>query len=143
MERNRVFCASSARFFSFRLLPGDDLLIELWRWISEVGLRAGYVAGVVGSLSQAGLRFAGRPETTVLSGCFEVVSLTGTLDANGEHLHMTLSDSEGRVTGGHVMEGCLVRTTMELVVGLLEDVVFDRKPCPFSGYDELRVRSAL
>lgn len=130
---------SRARFFCLRLLPGQDLLDELRRWIAKTGLRAGYIAGAVGSLSQAGLRFAGKPESRVETGCFEVVSLIGTLDAKNEHLHMTISDSEGRVTGGHVMEGCLVRTTMELVIGVLADVVFAREPCPLSGYEELKV----
>lgn len=136
------YYASGARFFSLRLAPGQDLIGELRRWSAKTGLRAGYVAGVVGSLSQAGLRFAGRPESRVETGCFEVVSLIGTLDAQGEHLHMTISDPDGRVTGGHATEGCLVRTTMELVIGVLTDVVFTREPCPLSGYEELKVHPA-
>ena len=70
-------------------------------------------------------------------GCFEIVSLIGTLDAAGEHLHMAVSDPEGRVKGGHVLEGCIVRTTLELVVGELTDVTFCRKYCPLSTYEEL------
>ena len=35
---------------------------------------------------------------------FEIVSLVGTLSHTGEHhLHMSLSDAEGHVIGGHVM----------------------------------------
>ena len=136
---NCQYLGSAARFFSFRLLPGQDLIAELRRWTAEAGLQAGYIAGAVGSLSRAGLRFAGGSENSLISGCFEVVSLIGTLDAGGEHLHMALSDPEGRVTGGHVMEGCVVRTTMELVIGVLDDVAFSREPCPLSGYDELKV----
>lgn len=131
--------ASEARFVCVRLLPGQELVRALRRVAAETGLRAGYVAGAVGSLSQANLRFAGRPEGCVLTGCFEVVSLIGTLDAEGEHLHMAVSDPEGRMTGGHVLEGCIVRTTMELVIGHLTGVRFSRGPCPLSGYEELRV----
>ena len=103
------------------------------------GLRAGYIAGAVGSLSQAGLRFAGESSNSLITGCFEVVALIGTLDAKGAHLHMAVSDPEGRVTGGHVMEGCIVRTTLELVLGELEDLEFAREYCPVSTYRELAV----
>ena len=142
MSRQSEYFSSGALFVSFRLLPGQDLLGQLRRCVAETALRAGYVAGVVGSLSQTALRFAGQSESRLIPGCFEVVSLIGTLDANGEHLHMTVSDPEGRVTGGHVMEGCVVRTTMELVIGVLTDLTFSREHCPLSGYEELKIHRA-
>lgn len=130
---------SAARFHALRLLPGEDPVLSLRRLSAETGLRAGFIAGAVGSLSRAVLRFAGCPDGTVRDGCFEIVSLVGTLDAAGEHLHMAVSDPGGRVEGGHVLEGCVVRTTLELVVGELTDVTFRREPCPLSGYEELVV----
>ena len=131
--------SSAARFYPLRLCPGEDLVLSLRRLVAGAGIQAGYIAGAVGSLSRVELRYAGRPEGTVRDGCFEIVSLIGTLDPAGEHLHMTVSDPEGRVEGGHVLEGCVVRTTLELVMGELTDVSFRRKPCPLSGYEELVV----
>lgn len=142
VSRKPECLGSNARFFAFRLLPGQDLIGELRRWVAEMELRAGYIAGAVGSLSEVSLRFAGLPESSISSGCFEVVSLIGTLDAKGEHLHMTISDPDGHVIGGHVMEGCIVRTTMELVIGVLTDVIFLRDHCPLSGYEELKISAA-
>ena len=130
---------SGGRFLAFRLAPGEELLGALRRIVAANGIRAGYVAGVVGSLSRACLRFAGRRDGTALDGCFEVVSLVGTLDAEGEHLHMTISNQEGTTTGGHVLEGCVVRTTMELVLGDLSALGFRREYCPLSTYGELAV----
>ena len=130
---------SGGRFLAFRLAPGEELLGALRRIVAAYGIRAGYVAGVVGSLSRACLRFAGRHDGTALDGCFEVVSLVGTLDAGGEHLHMTISNQEGTTTGGHVLEGCVVRTTMELVLGDLSELEFCREYCPLSTYEELAV----
>lgn len=130
---------SGGRFLAFRLAPGEEMLGALRRVVAANGIRAGYVAGVVGSLSRACLRFAGRRDGTELDGCFEVVSLVGTLDAGGEHLHMTISNQEGATTGGHVLEGCVVRTTMELVLGDLTDLEFRREYCPLSAYEELAV----
>lgn len=44
------------------------------------------------------------------------------LDATGEHLHLAVSDENGIMCGGHMMPGCTVRTTLELVIGELEQV---------------------
>ncbi|MFC2593831.1 MAG: PPC domain-containing DNA-binding protein, partial [Fretibacterium sp.] len=79
------YMVSAARFHALRLLPGEDPVLSLRRLSAETGLHAGFVAGAVGSLSRAVLRFAGCPDGTVRDGCFEIVSLIGTLDAAGEH----------------------------------------------------------
>lgn len=131
---------STARFYALRLLPQQDPLVALRDFIQQQGLRAAWISGCVGSLSEVALRYAGREGTTVLSGKFEVVSLIGTLEAGGEHLHLAVADEHGHMTGGHVMEGCTVRTTLELVIGELNDVVFSRQSCTLSGYDELNVK---
>ena len=126
-----------ARFIALRLLPGEDLLASLNAFVTKNEIKAGWIAGVVGSLSQAALRFAGQPNSTQLTGAFEITALSGTLDAEGGHLHLSVSDSQGMMRGGHVMPGCIVRTTCELVIGVLEGVAFQREPCPVSSYNEL------
>ncbi|WP_337264101.1 MULTISPECIES: PPC domain-containing DNA-binding protein [unclassified Serratia (in: enterobacteria)] len=131
---------STARFYALRLLPQQELLTALRHFIRLNGLHAAWISGCVGSLSDVALRYAGREGTALLSGKFEVVSLIGTLEAGGEHLHMAVADENGHMTGGHVMEGCTVRTTLELVIGELNDAVFSRQPCTLSGYDELNVK---
>lgn len=132
---------SHARFIAFRLLPGDDLLEGVSRHVSTHQIKAGWIAGVVGSLSRASLRFAAQAERTLLEDTFEIIALSGTLDAEGAHLHLSVADPQGVMRGGHVMPGCIVRTTCELVVGDLESISFHRAPCPLSGYDELVVSS--
>ncbi|RYG47714.1 DNA-binding protein, partial [archaeon] len=85
------------------------------------------------------LRYANQREATVCSGHFEIVSLTATLSRDGVHAHICLADGEGRTFGGHVMRGCLVYTTAELVIGEATDVVFTRPIDPRTTYDELAV----
>ncbi len=132
---------TSARFSALRLRPGEDLLVSLAACVAERHIEAGWIAGVVGSLSQASLRFAGEAGSTQLIGAFEIIALSGTLDAGGGHLHLSVADNQGVMRGGHVMPGCIVRTTCELIVGDLETLSFRREPCPLSGYDELVVTS--
>ena len=70
----------------------------------------------------------------------EIVSLTGTLCPDGAHLHIALSRRDGSCIGGHLVQGCLVNTTAELVIGELPDVAFHRPPDPATGYNELSVQ---
>lgn len=135
-----TFTPSTAQFYALRLLPQQDLLVALRDFIQQQGLRAAWISGCVGSLSEVALRYAGCEGATLSCGKFEVVSLIGTLEAEGEHLHLAVADEQGHMAGGHVMEGCIVRTTLELVIGELNDVVFSRQPCALSGYDELNVK---
>lgn len=130
---------SGARFLALRLLPGDDVLPVLHRYVQEHHLQSAFIAGCVGSLTNVALRFAGQEKTDYLTGKFEIVSLIGTLDAQGEHLHLCVSDENGHTRGGHVMPGCTVRTTLELIIGELEQVIFTREICALSGYEELVV----
>ena len=45
-----------------------------------------------------------------LAGLLELLALSGTLSVDGPHLHGSVADALGRVNGGHVMNGCVVRT---------------------------------
>lgn len=134
---------TSARFVALRLLPGDDVLLSLRQLCRDTPLNAAFVASSVGSLSQAAIRYAAQPQVTVLQSAFEIVSLSGTLESTGEHLHLSISDETGHTVGGHLMEGCIVRTTLELVIGVLDGLVFERQPCALSGYEELVIRQDI
>ena len=102
--------------------------------------QAGCLISGIGSLSVAQLRLAGRRECTILRGELEILSLAGTLSADGAHLHIAIADSSGSVIGGHLCTGSLVRTTAELMVGLLPEWQFRRELDPATGYVELQIR---
>ena len=122
-----------------RLQPGADLRRVMEAWIAEKEEQAGCVISAVGSLSVAQLRFAGATEATVIRGDLEILSLAGTLSPDGAHLHIAVADSKGAVIGGHLCSGSLVRTTAELVIGLLPEWRFWRELDPATGYAELRI----
>ena len=124
-----------------RLPPSSDLKLELSRLASEHNLRAAAVISAVGSLSKVSLRFAHQPETTELEGKHEIISLSGTLSKAGIHLHMSIADSKGNLIGGHVMEGSIIFTTLEVVVAEMSSLAFTREPCQISGFNELVVKA--
>ncbi|KNC12032.1 DNA-binding protein [Klebsiella sp. RIT-PI-d] len=128
---------AGAHFYALRLLPGQEVFAQLHAFIHAHHIHAGWIAGCTGSLTDVALRYAGREETTRLAGTYEVISLNGTLELTGEHLHLAVSDPDGVMLGGHMMPGCTVRTTLELIIGELKSLSFSRQPCAISGYDEL------
>ena len=122
-----------------RLQPGDDLRRALDAWMAEQQEQAGCVISAVGSLSVAQLRWAGAIEATTIRGDLEIICLSGTLSPDGAHLHIAVADSRGAVIGGHLCGGSLVRTTAELVLGLLPEWQFSRELDPATGCAELRI----
>ena len=119
-----------------RLNPGDDLRDAL----AAHGAAAAFVVSGIGSLREARLRFAGRDALHHVVGDLEILTLAGTLGTGGSHLHASLADADGRVFGGHVAPGCIVRTTAEVLLAVLDDVVFTREPDAATGYAELAIR---
>ena len=126
--------------FALRLAPGDDLRLALEALIRDQGLRAAYVASCVGSLGRACIRFADAPSAVTIEGPFEIVALSGTLSPDGPHLHIALSDREGRTVGGHLGVGSIIHTTAEIVVVELQGIEFSRKRDEATGYPELVVK---
>ncbi|MCC6147106.1 MAG: DNA-binding protein [Anaerolineaceae bacterium] len=125
--------------YALRLRPGQDILEELISFSNVHRLQAVIVLTCVGSLKQASLRLANQPDGTLFTGFFEIVSLTGTVSPDGAHLHISISDSNGKTVGGHLMTGSLIYTTAEIVLGELEGLRFARPMDAETGYDELVV----
>ena len=136
---NPAFAATGLTPYCLRLSPGDDLKASLQKFTATQAIAAGCILTTVGSLQQASLRFAGQDEATTLSGRFEIISLVGTLSQTGLHLHLAIADKHGHTLGGHVMPGCLIYTTAEIVVGALSGVTFQRQIDDQTGYRELAI----
>jgi uncharacterized protein len=131
---------SNLRAHVLRLAPGQDLRQELQAYAQAHGLRAVSILTCVGSLTTATLRLANQEGPTVRHGHFEIVSLVGTVSVSGSHLHLAIADSTGQTIGGHLLDGCRVYTTAEIVLGELPELDFTREPDPITTYRELRVR---
>jgi predicted DNA-binding protein with PD1-like motif len=128
---------------AFRLKPGMDLKKEIEAFAVAHELKAGFVVTCVGGLQQVTMRMAGaKPEKQDIrtrTADFEIVSLVGTTGPDGSHLHIAVSDSEGRVTGGHLKEGTIIHPTAEIVLGEMADASFERHMDDETGFAELVV----
>jgi predicted DNA-binding protein with PD1-like motif len=125
--------------YAFRLKPGQDLKKGIQQLVVDHQLKAGWISTCVGSLTHYTIRFANQPNGSSDSGHFEIVSLTGTVSVNGSHLHISLSDSTGKTIGGHLMEGCSIYTTAEIVILSSSEFIFKREKDGSTPWEELKV----
>jgi predicted DNA-binding protein with PD1-like motif len=107
-----------------RMDPGDDILKTIQRVALEHNVRSGQIT-LIGAVSGAKLgyfdRESGEYKDFLVERDLEVVSGMGNIsrlddDSVVVHAHLVVSDEEGRCWGGHLMEGCEVSVTIELVI---------------------------
>jgi predicted DNA-binding protein with PD1-like motif len=142
-----------------RLSPGEDLLSSLWKYARVTGIKAASIVSCVGSLQRANIRYSNAETGAVINDYFEIVSLVGNVDlqSNPEslypssmgtkegssHVHISLSDKDGKTIGGHLLAGNLIYTTAEITLLEIKNGLFTRemddKSTGGSGYYELKV----
>ena len=125
----------------FRLRRGSDLLKALQEYARTRRIAAGTVVSGVGCVTRARVRGASGVAVRELNEPLEIVSLMGTLSAARTHLHIALAREDLTVLGGHLMEGCIVNTTAEVVLLELDGVRFGAEWDGETGYDELAILS--
>ena len=123
-----------------RLKPGQDLKLELAAFVRAQALTAAFVVAAVGSLKQLSLRLANAREATKKKGSFEILSLQGTLAGEGLHLHLCVADELGNCLGGHLLDGCQILTTAEILIQELSEFDFKRELDPETGFRELKIQ---
>ncbi|KAK3236962.1 hypothetical protein CYMTET_52930 [Cymbomonas tetramitiformis] len=126
-----------------RLTPNSDLLLELKRVVQEENLESAFVMTCVGSTGVTKLQPAGK-KLLDLDAKHEIMALSGTLSVQPqggvkEHLHLAVADQDGVVHGGHLRMGTIVRTTVEVVLGVIEGIHFSREHDPLTGWEELHM----
>jgi predicted DNA-binding protein with PD1-like motif len=131
------------QLYAVRLHDGDNVKEAIEAFVSDQELSSATVISAVGSLQNVRMRMSGaqpdRQDIRDLNGPFEIVSLIGNLGPGRTHLHIAVSDSEGRVLGGHLKEGSKVHTTVELVVATQPDLEFSEEADPDTGFGELKI----
>src|SRR5580704_2301676 len=139
-DHHEATTTERVRIHVFRLRPGDDLLGGIRAYVNANHIQAAVLLSAVGSLTQASIRYANQPEAHIHTGHFEIVSITGTVEEGGEHVHLSISTGQGNMIGGHLMTGCKIYTTGEVTLGEIEGVRFARETDrEGSGWAELKV----
>ncbi|BCL39697.1 PPC domain-containing DNA-binding protein [Nostoc sp. MS1] len=128
------------KILAIRLKPNEDLRQSLKNFAIEQNIQAGFILSGIGSLKQAAIRFANQDKSTTFDEKFEILALNGTLSNEGIHLHIALADQQGKTIGGHLVDGCIIYTTAEIVIGTTQEFCFGRSFDEQTGYQELDIQ---
>ncbi len=136
--------ANFGRVLAIRMAPGDDLYGTTMKICREKGIKSGVIISVAASLQKAVLRNVWQfpdpfPITdecrifTPINGPLELLQMSGniTQTEKGEpylHAHATISMGRPEATcfGGHLVEGCTIFSTCEMVIAEIENLAFMR-----------------
>ncbi len=121
----------------FRLVEGVDLKLFLSDFIKENKISSGCILCSVGSLKHLNIRLADENNILTKDQKYEILSLNGTLSQDGIHLHISVADSVGNAFGGHLLDGNIVYTTVELIIAEIENRKFKRAFDRQTGFNEL------
>ena len=124
-------------YHCFRLHRGQDLYAAIEAYVKDHHIAAGAVVSGVGCVSRWRLRDATGVRVRSGEEDVEIVSLMGTVSEYGCHLHASFSREDLSAFGGHLLPGCVVNTTAEIVLAEIPDRAFTRQPDSETGYDEL------
>lgn len=117
-----------ARFFE-----GEDLLETIARVADQNGVDSGFFF-LIGTLKEAVMGYyrEGKYIPIGKAGPLEIASCTGNISVKEKaelvvHGHIVVTDREGNAFGGHVLPGCLVDATAELVLAKVENGTLRRE----------------
>lgn len=125
--------------YAFRLKPGQDLKAGIDSMVKLHAIKAGWIVTCVGSLTDYHIRFANVENGAKDTGHFEIVSLVGTLSVNGSHIHISICDNTGKTIGGHLLDGCKIYTTAEIIIAASSEMEFKRKEDGTTPWKELSI----
>jgi predicted DNA-binding protein with PD1-like motif len=125
--------------YAFRLQRGQDLREEIDIFVKSHHIKAGIILTCVGNLQKAIIRMADERIINTYEGTFEIVSLVGTLEEGNSHIHISISDKDGKTLGGHLKSGSIVGVTAEIVIAELDNLTFKRELDDKTGFEELVV----
>ena len=135
-----------------RLVPGDDLLEQVNKRITEVGWFRAAVVSCIGTLVDISLRnpkadaalpiTAKSTSVTKVDGPSEILSLQGNVfpmeSETVVHLHGVVGQPDGTTKGGHILEA-KVFSTCEMFIAKIDTAKAIRKKSETTGLDELCV----
>ena len=158
LDKVRTGQGGLGRVVVMRLAPGCDLLKALQEITEKENIRAGVVLSGVASLSQVTLRnvrlfpdafpIADRQRIyTPKKEPLELLSLSGNISRRDGsihiHCHVTISSGldDGRAYGGHLIDGCLIFSTGEVVIAEITGLDMKRSADPETKTIELYLGS--
>lgn len=139
---------SFKNIYAVRLEPDEDVMLSLQRFCEENGVGHGVILSGLGSLQGCSFfdpeELPGKPglygygDPIELPCPIELIAVSGIICTEDDgkislHVHAAFADESGKEYGGHFKEGNHVLTTVELVIGELDQINMRRTVDPDRG----------
>lgn len=128
-----------------RLKPGTDLLKGIQSACEQYEIHNGVIISAIGSLAR--VRFCdveALPDKKCGYGYGKILALDETIELTGAggvicsdadnrinlHIHISMSDKNGKAYGGHLAEGTVVLMTSDIVIGEITGMEMRREYDP-------------
>ncbi len=120
----RAFQTQAEKTIIAKLEPGEDILNTIMALAAEHKIQSGQVS-FIGAIAKARLGYFDRAtseyQEITIDRDLEVVSGMGNIAVLDDgsvvvHAHLVVADDEGICYGGHLMKGCEVSVTIELLM---------------------------
>lgn len=114
---------NTGRVIVVRLEPGEDILKSIEKIVAENRLLSGHLS-LIGAVSKVHLGYFDLEESSykdfIVDEDLEIAACVGNISRLNEeyvvHAHVVASDETGKCYAGHLMEGCTVSVTIEIVI---------------------------
>ena len=120
------------RILFFRVMEDEDLLDAITQRATQSNVKSGFFF-LIGTLKNAVLGYYQdrKYESIKIDEPLEIASCIGNISVkdSGElvvHGHLVVSNRKGEAFGGHLLSGCKVAATVELVVVEAKDAILRR-----------------
>jgi predicted DNA-binding protein with PD1-like motif len=120
---------STGRVIIARLEPGDDILRSIESIAAQSKLLSAHIS-MIGAVSKVHLGYFNRAKKEYMDFSveedLELVSGSGSITKHDNeyvvHAHIVAADETGRCYGGHLLSGCEVSVTIELIISEITEL---------------------
>ncbi len=107
--------------YFYNFAAGADVcnsLNELHRGLNSTS----FLISAVGDLSKVSFKCPLNEKPVILEKKLEIITLTGFLKSSESHLHISVSDENCSVFGGHLLSGTIVLKSLDILIGVIPNL---------------------
>ena len=106
----------------YKLSSGADVFNSL----NELNIHSNstsFLISAVGDLSSVSFKCPLNEKPITLKKKLEIITLSGYVTSEGSHLHISVSDENCSVFGGHLLSGTTVLKSLDILLGVIPNLI--------------------
>ena len=107
--------------FFYNFSPGTDVFNSLNK-LQKDFISTSFLISAVGDLSRGSFKCPLSQKPVILENKLEIITLSGYLTSKDSHIHISVSDENCRVFGGHLLPGTIVLKTLDILLGVIPNL---------------------